>query len=129
MTALSGCADSNTDPLPFLRKSEPESSDPKLFPPHYKDQITDFMRTYLSNPIKVKDAFVAEPALRPVAGETHYITCVRYNARDQLDVYQGSKTGFAIFTGGQLNQFLPDDQKVCAGLTYQRFPELEAMVP
>jgi hypothetical protein len=41
----------------------------------------------------------------------------------------GSETKLAIFLGGQLMQYLPGDPQVCAGLAYQRFPELEALAP
>jgi hypothetical protein len=35
----------------------------------------------------------------------------------------------AIFLGGRLNQFVADDPQMCAGLSYQRYPELEAIAP
>jgi hypothetical protein len=110
-------------------KREEPKVDSNIFPAHYKDQIAAFMRTYLSNPTKVKDAYVAEPVLRPVAGTTHYITCVRYNPRDGANQYLGNQTNLGIFLGGELTQFLPADPQMCAGLAYQRFPEIESMVP
>ncbi len=113
----------------MTKPEDPSKVDPNLFPAHYKEQITAFMRTYLSNPTKVKDAYVAEPVLRPVAGTTHYITCVRYNPRDGANQYLGNQTNLAIFLGGELTQFLPADPQMCAGLAYQRSPEIESMVP
>jgi hypothetical protein len=35
----------------------------------------------------------------------------------------------ALFLGGRLNQFLPVERDVCAGVVYQRFPEAEVIVP
>ena len=41
----------------------------------------------------------------------------------------GNETKLAVFLGGRLMQFLPGDPKLCAGLNYQRFPEIETMIP
>jgi hypothetical protein len=125
---LSGCS-GNLSSFSFGKQAEPPPIEPNLYPAKYREEITAFMRTYLANPVKVKDAFVAEPVLRPVAGTTHYITCIRYNPRDSKNQYLGVNTRFAIFLGGKLNQLLPEDPQLCAGLNYQRYPELEAMVP
>jgi hypothetical protein len=121
--ALGGCSTNLT------KAPEVKPLDPTLFPAQYKREIADFMRTYLSNPTKVKDAFVGEPVMRPVDKVQQYITCVRYNPRDSKEQYLGTQTNLAIFLGGRLIQFLPGDPKMCAGLNYQRFPEVESMVP
>jgi hypothetical protein len=125
---LGGCS-GNLSSFSFGKQAEPPPLEPNLYPAKYKSEVTAFMRTYLANPVKVKDAFIAEPVLRPVAGTTHYISCIRYNPRDTSNKYLGVTTSFAIFLGGRLNQLLPEDPQMCAGLNYQRFPELEAMVP
>jgi hypothetical protein len=84
----------------------------------------------LSNPGKVKDAFVGEPALKPVAGsQPLYITCIRYNPRDAINQYQGNQTNLVIFLDGHMSQFLPGKPDMCAGLAYQRYPELESLGP
>jgi hypothetical protein len=127
LIVLGGC--SGVESGPFAKPQDLSKVDPNLFPPHYQEQVTAFLRGYLSNPTKVKDAFIAEPVLRPVAGTPRYVTCVRYNPRDAEDRYQGGQTKLAIFLSGQLNQFLPADPQTCANLAYQRFPEAEAMVP
>ena len=67
--------------------------------------------------------------LKPVAGKPQYVTCVRYNPRDSANKYEGNTQRLVIFLGGKMNQFLPDDPQLCAGLAYQRFPEIESMVP
>jgi hypothetical protein len=67
--------------------------------------------------------------LKPVGNTQQYITCVRYNPRDQRNQYEGPTQKFVIFLSGEVNQFLPDDPQMCAGLAYQRFPEIENMVP
>src|SRR5262249_28338721 len=113
----------------FGKQSDPPPVEPNLFPAKYKSEVADFMRTYLNNPTKVKDAFIAEPTLKPYANVAHYISCVRYNPRDSKNQYEGTKTNLAVFLGGRLNQFLPGDPQLCSGLNYQRYPEIENMVP
>ena len=103
--------------------------DPTQFPANYKPEVAAFMRTYLANPTKVRDAYIGTPALKPVAGKQQYVTCVRYNPRDSANKYEGNTQNVVIFLTGRMNQFLPDDPEMCAGLAYQRFPEIENMVP
>jgi hypothetical protein len=102
---------------------------PNRYPDKYKTQIADFMRTDLSNPGKVKDAFIGEPALKPVGGQPLYVTCVRYNPRDNRNQYLGNETRLVIFLDGMLSQILPEDADMCRGLVYQRYPELESLGP
>jgi len=113
----------------FGSRPEPPATDPNLFPAHYKSQVADFLRTYLNNPTKVRDAVISPPALKPFGGATHYISCVRYNARDSNNRYMGNEDRTAIFWGGRLNQFLPGNPELCAGAAYERFPEAEVLVP
>jgi hypothetical protein len=127
---LGGCSGSDSpSPFAFGKVNDPPPPDPKLFPAQYKTEIAEFMRTYLNNPTKVKDALVGQPVLKTVAGQPQYVTCVRYNARDSKNQYEGSKTNLAIFLGGRLNQFLDGRPDLCADLAYQRYPEIESMVP
>jgi hypothetical protein len=129
-TALGGCSGAGPS-LGFGSKSAPPPAvtDPNVFPAKYRTEVVDFMRTWLNNPNNVKDAFITEPVLRPVAGVPHYIACVRYNPRGVDNRYEGPQERYAIFLGGRLTQFLPENPSLCAGLPYQRFPELEAMKP
>lgn len=127
---LGGCSGSSLEGFAFGK--QPTSSaqlNPTLYPTHYKEQIADFMRTYLNNPTKVKDGYISEPTLKPVAGTPHYVACVRYNPRDTNNNYEGPQTRQATFLGGNLVQFLPPDGDTCNGLAYQRFPAIESMVP
>jgi len=77
----------------------------------------------------VKDAFIGEPVLKTLDKVPQYITCVRYTLRDNKNQSIGNETKLAVFLGGRLMQFLPGDPKLCAGLNYQRFPEIETMIP
>ena len=75
------------------------------------------------------DAAIGQPVLRTMDKVPQYITCVRYSPLDIKNQPTGSETKLAIFLGGRMMQYLPGDPQVCGGLTYQRFPELEAMQP
>ena len=78
---------------------------------------------------RVRDASIAQPVLKPMDKVPQYITCVRYSPLDSRNQPTGNETKLAIFLGGRLMQFLPGDPQVCAGLTYQRFPELDVGPP
>jgi hypothetical protein len=119
--ALGGCSG--------LGSATPPPPDPNLFPAKYRSEIADFMRLYLNNPTKVRDAYISEPVLKPIGGATRYVSCVRYNARDAKNRYQGNEENIAIFWAGRLNQFLAADRERCANPVYQRFPEAEVLVP
>jgi hypothetical protein len=103
--------------------------EPRKFPADYKPEVADFIRRNTANPTKIRDAYIAKPVLKPVGKTEQYVTCVRYNPRDSQGKYEGPRQSVAIFLSGNLNQFLDDDPQMCAGLTYERYPEIENMVP
>jgi hypothetical protein len=119
--ALGGCSG--------LGGAEPPPPDPNIFPSRYKADVAAFLRTYLNNPRGVRDAYISEPVLKPIAGASRYVSCVRYNARDTKNQYQGNEENMAIFWAGGLNQFLSPQPGICVGAVYQRFPEAEVLVP
>ena len=120
--ALGGCSG-------FGTSKPPPPIEANVFPANYKSAIADFLRTYLGNPTKVRDAYISAPALKPIGSGTHYISCVRYNPRDSANHYTGNEERVAEFLGGRLNQFLPANPELCANADYQRFPEAEVLVP
>ena len=124
--ALSGCSGTggSTRPTPA-----PAAADPNVLPNNHREQVVDFMRVFLVDPVKVRDAYISDPALKPYGGSTHYASCVRYNPRDSNGQYEGNTERVALFLGGRLNQFLPATPELCRGVVYQRFPEAEVMVP
>jgi hypothetical protein len=130
---LGGCSGSGPDLMTYLtpgRVPEPPPLVPTRYPERYKTQIADFMRSNLSNPGKVKDAFIGEPALKPVGGsQPLYVTCVRYNPRDSSNHYEGNQAKLVIFLDGKLSQILPENPDICRGLVYQRYSELESLGP
>ena len=128
---LGACSsDSDTQKFQFGKGPVTPPADPTKFPADYKPEVADFIRRNTENPTKIRDAYIAKPVLKPIGkNQQQYITCVRYNPRDSQGKYEGSQQRVAIFLSGGLNQFLPDDPQLCAGLTYERYPEIENMVP
>jgi hypothetical protein len=126
---LAGCSGSGLSDFQFGKAKTDSQVEPGKFPADYKPEVADFMRRNLANPSKVRDAYIATPVLKPVGNTQQYVTCVRYNPRNSANQYEGPKQSVAIFLSGQLNQFLPDDPQMCTGLAYQRYPEIENMVP
>jgi hypothetical protein len=126
---LAGCSGTSLEGFQFGKAKTEAPPDPLKFPADYKPEVADFMRRNLGNPTKIRDAYIATPVLKPFGNTQQYITCVRYNPRDTKNQYEGPQQNVAIFLSGRLNQFLPDDPKMCAGLAYQRYPEIENLVP
>jgi hypothetical protein len=126
---LAGCS-GDTKVLDYITPGKvPEVPvlEPGVFPTEYKAEIVNYERATLTT--RIRDAAIAQPVLRTMDRVPQYITCVRYNPLDSKNQPTGSETKLAIFLGGRLMQYLPGDPKVCTGLTYQRFPELETMGP
>ncbi|MBX9824728.1 MAG: hypothetical protein K2Y27_07000 [Xanthobacteraceae bacterium] len=128
---IGGCSGSSISDLSFSSKDKAAAStgDPNAFPADYKQELAAFLRTYIDNPRLVRDAAIGTPVLRPVSGQPRYVTCVRYNPRNFENKYEGNREKLVIFLGGRMNQFLESDPQICPSLAYQRYPEIENMVP
>ena len=71
-TALVACSSSMT--------TEAEANIP---PTDYKREILVTLTSALGDPTNLRDAFISDPVLTPLAGgEGRYTVCVRFNARD-----------------------------------------------
>lgn len=101
--------------------------DPNIFPTNYKQEILDTMTTLLVDPTNVRDAFIAEPVLRPAGKEERYTVCVRSNSRNVSRQYTGSVDRIAFFYGGHLNQLIDATKEQCGNAPYKPFPELEKL--
>ena len=126
---LGGCSGSSGPDLSFTKDKPAQQAEQNAFPTDYKQEMASFLRRYIDNPQKVRDAYIATPVLRPVAGQPRYVTCIRYNPRDFENKYLGNTEKLAIYLGGKMNQLLESDPQICPGLAYQRYPEIENMVP
>jgi hypothetical protein len=52
------------------------------YPTNYRAEILAFMKTWLNNPVGVRDAVMAEPVQRTVGGRLRYVSCLRFATRD-----------------------------------------------
>jgi hypothetical protein len=95
--------------------------------PGYRADIVAFMRTYLNNPVGVRDALISEPALRSFENADRNTVCLRYTARKSDGQYAPSKDNLVIFREGRLDRVVDAAREVCKDAAYQPFPELERL--
>jgi hypothetical protein len=107
----------------------PVVTDPNTPPANYKAEIIAYLRTYLNNPVGVRDAYIAEPELRNVAGSMaqRYMVCLRFNAKDSTGKYEGSRDRLVAFLSGRLDTLVPARKEQCEKANWQPFPELEKL--
>ena len=104
-----------------------------VYPTNYKTEILAAMHVYLNDPTGIRDAGIADPALKAVADAKRYVVCVRYNAKTRFDAkkgttdYAGVKEAAAIFVAGRFDRFADAAHEACTGATYAPFPELEKL--
>jgi len=101
-------------------------------PANYKADIIAFMRTYLNDPSKVRDAAVSPPALKRLPDDPgdRFISCLRYNAKKSDGVYAGNKTGIVVYGSGKLDRFIDTPKiarAVCENVALSPFPELQQL--
>ena len=97
------------------------------YPANYRPELLAFMKTYLNNPVGVKDAAMAEPVQRTVGGRLRYVVCLRYNAKDTDGSYRGVRERAILFVDARLDRIVEDASEPCAGAAYAPFPELQTM--
>src|SRR3974390_3560253 len=82
-------------------------AEPNIPPTDYKREILVTLTSTLGDPTNLRDAFISDPVLTPLAGgEQRYTVCVRFNARDEHRVYVGSRDRIAYFYGGPRHQLV-----------------------
>jgi hypothetical protein len=118
---LAACS---SDAMRQRERSEQAYAAPPVNP---RVDILAFMRTYLNDPTRVRDAFLSEPVLRPIDGVNRYSVCVRYNARDGSGRYTGSKDSLVLFRDGRLDRMIDSAREHCRDQKLLPFPELERM--
>jgi hypothetical protein len=97
------------------------------FPSNYRSELLAFFRTYLTNPVGVRDAAMAEPIQRNVDGRRRYVSCVRYTARDSSGRIGQPQERAVVHVDARLDRVLEESREICAGAVYAPFPELEKM--
>ena len=123
--ALSACAASDdSKPITF---TEDRGVSNQPFPNNYRTELLAFLKTYLNNPVGVRDAGMAEPVQRVVGGRQRYVVCVRYSARDSDGGYREPRERAVLFVDGRLDRIIENGLEPCIGAVYAPFPELEKM--
>lgn len=123
--ALGGCAGSEDSRSISFTDDRGVSEQP--YPDNYRPEILAFMRTYLNNPVGVREAAMAEPVQRTVGGRRRYVSCLRYAARDSDGAYHGAGERAVVYVDGRLDRLIEKAAEICAGATYMPFPEMEKL--
>jgi hypothetical protein len=134
MASLAGCGSG--------RLREEREALINIYPDNFRADLLAALHTYVSDPRNIRDAYVSEPAIRPIGRQNRYAACVRFNARNSDGRYVGSRDVLAVFVAGRFDQFIDTSaqlgpanqtspttivQELCGAADYKRFPELEAM--
>jgi hypothetical protein len=101
-------------------------SDLNAYPANYKSDILAAMHAYLNDPTGIRAGAVSAPMLKSVAGNTHYVACLRFSAKESNGAYAPVKEIAAVFLVGRFDDFVDGApaRETCAGVTYEPFPEL-----
>jgi hypothetical protein len=122
---LSACAAvDDSKPITF---TEDRGVSGQPFPKNYRAEVLSFLKTYLNNPVGVRDAMLAEPVERVVGGRQRYLACVRFSARESDDGYREPRERAMVFVDGRLDRIIENAAEPCAGLAYAPFPDLEKL--
>ncbi len=104
-----------------------DSSAPQPYPDNYRSELLAFMRTYLNDPVGVRDAMMADPVQRTVGGRVRYVTCLRFSERQSDGTYREPHERAVLFINGRLDRMLHNAADLCVGANYAPFPDLEHM--
>jgi hypothetical protein len=124
--ALAACSTGDDESRRFgVFGDKPDT--PQSFPGNYRAELLAFMKTYLNNPVGVRDAAMAEPVMRDVNGKMRYITCLRYSARESDGSYREPHERAVLYVNGRLDRMIEKSGELCTGVPLTPFPELEKM--
>ena len=122
---LSACASSDdSKPITFT-DDRGVSSQP--FPGNYRVEVLAFLKTYLNDPVGVRDAVIAEPVERVVGGRQRYVVCLRFSARESDGGYREPRERGVLFVDGRLDRIIENPVEPCAGAAYTPFADLGKM--
>jgi hypothetical protein len=121
---LAACLDSEETRTTSFVES-PNADQP--FPGNYKPEMLAFLKTYLNNPVGVREAMIAEPVQRTINGRVRYVSCLRFTERQSDGSYREPRERAVLFVGGRLDRIIPNASEECAGAVYVPFPEMEKM--
>lgn len=123
--ALAACFGSDGDRPSLMDGSQ--AGGPQPFPDNFRSDTLALMRTYLNNPVGVREASMAEPVQREVGGRQFYVSCLRFTPRETDGSYKGMRERALIFVNGRADRVVDRAGELCAGAVYTPFPELEKM--
>ena len=124
--ALAACSSGGDGGHGFsLLNDKPDT--PQSFPGNYRVELLAFMKTYLNNPVGVRDAAMAEPVMRDVNGRMRYVSCLRYTSRESDGSYREPHERAVLFVNGRLDRMIEKGGELCQGVALAPFPELEKM--
>ena len=123
--ALAACFGSDGD-RPTLMDGT-QAGGPQPFPDNFRGDTLALMRSYLNNPVGVRDASMAEPVQREVGGRQFYVSCLHFTPRDTDGTYKAMRERAVIFVNGRADRVVDRASELCAGAVYVAFPELEKM--
>jgi hypothetical protein len=123
--ALAGCLGSEDGRTTSFME---DGSATQRYPDNYRAELLAFMRTYLNNPVGVRNAEMAEPVQRTVGGRVRYVSCLRFYPRESDGTYRETRERAVMYVNGRLDRLVENAGEVCAGAVYAPFPELEKMV-
>ena len=124
--ALAACASSDESKSITYTDDRGVANQP--YPANYRAEILALMKTYLNNPVGVRDAVMAEPVQRTVGGRLRYVSCLRFAVRDSGGSYREPRERAVLYVDGRLDRVIENPGEPCAGAVYAPFPELEKMV-
>src|SRR5437763_7116907 len=123
--ALAACAGSDEGKPITYTDDRAVANQP--FPNNYRAEVLAFMKTYLNNPVGVRDAAMAEPVQRVVGGRLRYVSCLRYTPREADGSYREPRERGILYVDGRLDRLVENASEPCAGAVYAPFPELQTM--
>jgi hypothetical protein len=97
------------------------------FPTNYRADLLAFFKSFINNPVGVRDAAMADPVQRTVGGRLRYVSCVRYTAKDFDGRTLPPQERAVSYVDGRVDRVVENVAEACAGVAYQPFPELEKM--
>lgn len=121
--ALAGCAGGGGS----MSFTDDRGVGDQPFPANYRAELLAFFKTYLTNPVGVREAMMAEPVQRSIGGRLRYVSCLRYTARDSDGNYGATRERAVVYVDARLDQVVEDARELCAGAVYAPYPELEKL--
>ena len=123
--ALAACLDSEDSRNTSFIEDSNDSNQP--FPNNYRAEMLAFLRTYLNNPVGVRDAMMADPVQRTVGGRLRWVSCVRYTERQLDGNYREPRERAVVFVNGRLDRVAQNSGELCTAAAYAPFPDMEKM--